>query len=76
MLIGINYEECEKALIEMVAYGNQDIEVTRDLYNRFQGWMKGVPNLGVITNESTKNKTLRCSHCGSDDIFHRIHNLL
>ncbi len=64
-----NYEECEKALIEMVTYGNQDIEATRDLYNRFQGWMKGVPNLGVITNESTENKTLRCSHCGSDDIF-------
>ena len=31
--------------------------------------MKGVPNLGVITNEVTENKTLRCSHCGSDDIF-------
>ena len=34
-----NYEECEKALIEMVTYGNQDIEATRDLYKRFQGWM-------------------------------------
>ena len=55
-------EELEKALIEMVTYGNQDIEATRDLYNRFQGWMKGVPNLGVITNEVTENKTLRCIH--------------
>ena len=64
-----NYEECEKALIEMVTYGNQDIEATRDLYKRFQGWMKGVPNLGVITNEVTENKTLRCIHCGGDDIF-------
>ena len=64
-----NYEECEKALIEMVTYGNQDIEATRDLYKRFQGWMKGVPNLGVITNEVTDNKTLRCIHCGSDDVF-------
>ena len=64
-----NYEECEKALIEMMTYGNQDIEATRDLYNRFQGWMKGVPNLGIITNEVTENKTLRCIHCGSDDIF-------
>ena len=64
-----NYEECEKALIEMVTYGNQDIEATRDLYKRFQGWMKGVPNLGVITNEVTENKTLRCIHCGSDDVF-------
>ena len=64
-----NYEECEKALIDMVTYGNQDIEATRDLYKRFQGWMKGVPNLGVITNEITENKTLRCVHCGSDDVF-------
>lgn len=64
-----NYEECEKALIEMVTYGNQDIEATRDLYKRFQGWMKGVPNLGIITNEVTENKTLRCIHCGGDDIF-------
>jgi DNA polymerase elongation subunit (family B) len=64
-----NYEECEKALIEMVTYGNQDIEATRDLYKRFQGWMKGVPNLGVITNEVTENKTLRCIHCGSDNVF-------
>lgn len=64
-----NYDECEKALIEMLTYGNQDIEATRDLYKRFQGWMKGVPNLGTITNEVTENKTLRCVHCGSDDIF-------
>ena len=64
-----NYEECEKALIEMVTYGNQDIEATRDLYKRFQGWMKGVPNLGTIVNEVTENKTLRCIHCGSDDVF-------
>lgn len=64
-----NREECEKALIEMVTYGSQDIIATRDLYKRFQGWMKGVPNLGTITNETTVNKTLRCVHCGSDDIF-------
>ena len=38
--------ECEKALGEMLTYGLQDIVATRDLYYRFQGWMKGVPNLG------------------------------
>ena len=31
--------------------------------------MKGVPNLGTMTNELTENKTLRCIHCGNDDIF-------
>ena len=64
-----NRDECEEALIEMVTYGDQDIVATRDLYKRFQGWMKGVPNLGTMTNEITLNKTIRCIHCGSDDIF-------
>ena len=61
--------ECEKALEEMLTYGLQDIVATRDLYYRFQGWMKGVPNLGTITSEITENKTLRCIHCGSADIL-------
>ena len=65
-----NREECDKALQDMLIYGNQDIIATRDLYKRFQGWMKGVPNLGTITNEISGNNTLRCIHCGSDDIFH------
>ena len=65
-----NYEECEKALIEMVTYGNQDIEATRDLYKRFQGWMKNTPNIGTLTNEVSGNRTVRCSHCGSDDVTH------
>ena len=64
-----NYEECDKALEEMLLYNKKDIDATRDLYYRFQGWMKNVPNLGTITNENTENKTLRCVHCGSDDIF-------
>ena len=64
-----DYEECDNALEEMLIYNKKDINATRDLYYRFQGWMKNVPNLGTITNENTENKTLRCVHCGSDDIF-------
>ena len=64
-----NYEECDKALTEMLVYGNQDIVATRDLYYRFQGWMKGVPNLGTITSDISGISTLRCTHCGSDDVF-------
>lgn len=64
-----NYQVCNNALEEIFTYNKQDISATRDLHKRFQGWMKGVPNVGTIVNEVTENKTLRCIHCGSDDIF-------
>ena len=63
-----NYDECDNALSEMLTYNKQDIVVTRALYKRMQGWMKSAPNIGTITSEITGNKTLRCIHCGSDDI--------
>ena len=66
-----NYQTCSNALEEMLTYNGQDIEVTRDLYYCFQGWMKNVPNLGTITNEVSGNHTVRCSHCGSDNVSHR-----
>lgn len=64
-----NRDTCEEALEELFVYGKQDIVATRDLYKRMQGWMKGVPNLGLITNEVSGNITLRCTHCASDDVF-------
>ena len=64
-----NYNQCNNALEEMMVYGNQDIEATRDLFNRMKGWMKNIPNIGNIVNEVSGNKTLRCIHCGHDDIF-------
>jgi len=63
-----NWEDCDKALTEMLTYNKQDIEATRDLYKRFQGWMKGIPNIGTITNELSNTQKLRCIHCGSDDV--------
>ena len=66
-----NYQTCSNALEEMLTYNGQDIEVTRDLYYCFQGWMKNIPNLGTITNEVSGNHTVRCSHCGSDNVSHR-----
>ena len=45
-----------------------DIEVTRNLYKKMQGWVTGT-NLGAIVNHKNPEKhTLRCK-CGSDDIF-------
>ncbi len=64
-----NYDECEKALSEMFQYNKIDIDATRDLYKRFQGWMTNTPNLGTITNDKSDAKTLRCVHCGSDNVF-------
>lgn len=64
-----NYEECEKALIEMLTYNKQDINATRDLFKRFQGWMSNTPNIGTIANDKSGVKTLRCVHCGCDDVF-------
>lgn len=64
-----NYQQCNNALEEMLLYNKQDIEATRDLYKRFQGWMKGIPNHGTMSNELSGNHTLRCTHCGSDSVF-------
>lgn len=64
-----NYQQCNNALEELMIYGNQDIEATRDLYKRLQGWMKGIPNLATITNVVCETSSLRCIHCGGDDVF-------
>ena len=62
-------EECDKALKEMELYNKGDIEVTRNLFKKFQGWSTGV-NVGTMVNNlSPHNATLRCTKCGSDDIF-------
>ena len=46
-----------------------DITVTRNLYKQFQGWSTGV-NIGAIVNQLTpESQTLRCTKCGSDDMF-------
>lgn len=63
-----NYQVCNNALFEMETYNKQDIVATRDLHYRMQGWMTNTPNLGVIANNVTGNKTIRCIHCGSDDV--------
>lgn len=68
-----DYEECDKALEQMLTYGKRDIIPTRELYKRFMGWSKNSPNLGLITKEingeNTKdNHTLMCPHCGSEDV--------
>ena len=65
-----NYQTCNNALEEMLTYNKQDIVATRDLYKRFQGWMRNTPNIGTLTNEVSGNRTVRCSHCGSDDVTH------
>ena len=64
-----NYQQCNNALEEILIYGKQDIVATRDLYRRFQGWFKGVPNLGVLMNHKAETSDLRCIHCGSNDVF-------
>ena len=63
-----NYDECDNALEEMLTYCNQDIEATRDLFYRYQGRMKGVPNIATITNDKKSTEHLRCTHCGSLDV--------
>ena len=52
----------------MLTYCNQDIEATRDLFYRYQGRMKGVPNIATITNDKKSTEHLRCTHCGSLDV--------
>lgn len=66
-------EECSKALEEMLVYGLRDIDSTRELHKRLQGWFKSPVNVGLITKEingvNTKdNHELLCSHCGSNDV--------
>ena len=63
-----NYDECDKALDEMLRYNQIDIEATRDLFYRYQGRMKGVPNIATITNDKKNTEHLRCTHCGSLDV--------
>ena len=63
-----NYDECDKALDEMLRYNQIDIEATRDLFYRYQGRMKGVPNIATITNDKKSTEHLRCTHCGGLDV--------
>lgn len=63
-----NEDNCRKALVEMVTYGDQDIEVTRDVYNHFQGWMKGIPNIATIEKSKSGVDCIKCSHCASTDV--------
>lgn len=63
-----NFDICEKSLQEMLTYNKQDIEATRSLYKRLQGWMKGVPNLATIANSVEEVQELRCIHCTSKDV--------
>ena len=63
-----NYIVCDNALDEMLTYNKRDIVATRDLFSRFQGWMKGIPNIGFIENEKQHTEHLRCVHCGSEDV--------
>lgn len=63
-----NYEVCEQALEEMLTYNLQDIRATRDLHRRFMGWSKSTPNIGTIVNSKLNDCSLRCIHCGSDDV--------
>ena len=63
-----NYDECDNALDEMLRYNQIDIEATRDLFYRYQGRMKGVPNISTITNDKKNTEHLRCTHCGSLDV--------
>ena len=68
-----DYEECDKALEQMLTYGKRDIIPTRELYKRFMGWSKNSPNIGLITKEingvNTKdNHDLLCPHCSSKDV--------
>lgn len=57
------------AMEHMESYNIVDITVTRNLYKQFQGWSTGV-NIGAIVNQLTpESQTLRCTKCGSDDMF-------
>lgn len=61
-------EVCNEALIEMETYNRQDIEATRDLHKRLQGWGKSAPNIGTIAKSKDGVEGLRCIHCGSSDV--------
>lgn len=63
-----DYIECDKALKEMLTYNLQDINATRDLYYKFLGWSKNTPNIGTIANDINDTSSLRCVHCGSEDL--------
>lgn len=63
-----NVDVCESALTKMLDYNKQDIEATRDLYYKLQGWFKQVPNVGLIANVKSGAYTMRCSKCGHDDV--------
>ena len=68
-----DYEECDKALEQMLTYGKRDIHPTRALYKRFMGWSKNTPNLGMMTKEingvnTKENHELLCPHCSSKDV--------
>lgn len=63
-----NKEVCSQALEEMETYNRQDIEATRDLHKRLQGWGKNTPNIGTIAKSKDGVEGLRCTHCGSSDV--------
>ena len=52
----------------METYNRQDIEATRDLHKRLQGWGKNTPNIGTIAKSKDGEEGLRSTHCGSSDV--------